>query len=310
VAGYTALRSGDVEQILARYAIVVGQVEPLSGGAANSSYLVRATSADYVLTVLDNHDEFSARRLGALLTHLVTHEVPTGRPIKTVDGDDVSVFSGRPVLVKEYLPGHSGAPLPAHYLNAAGRLLAEVHAVPVPKWLPVNGRRLPQDSPERMEKFRDAAFVRWLRLRLEQSRVIDTFGGPVGLVHGDYFADNLVVCNNNQLAVLDWETATRDLLVLDIGMAIVGLCRQDGKFLARDASDLLTGYESRRPLGPQERETLRPASIYACLVIAYHRYLRHNVTHPDPDKRHLYLEIPDFVQSLEEQWSSCMGVSS
>lgn len=66
MARYTSLSQAQIDAILAEYPLKPREVAPLSGGAANSSYLVHADSAAYVLTVLDNHDSASAGRLAAL----------------------------------------------------------------------------------------------------------------------------------------------------------------------------------------------------------------------------------------------------
>jgi homoserine kinase type II len=305
VANYTTLSGPDVASILVQYPIRANRTTPLPGGAANSSYLIQTDSLPYVLTVLDNHDHASAGQLAAMLAHLSEHRIPTSRLVRTSDHAELASFDERPVLVKEFVEGRCDGPLPDGAHGPAGELLARVHAVPVPQWLPTGGRRMPADWTRRVDQFADREFAAWLRDQWRLASTVDRLDGPYGLVHGDYFADNLVVRDGGQLAVLDWETATHDLLVLDIGMAIVGLCRGpggSGEFLPARAVELLRGYDSVRPLSRDERGLLRDAVRYASLVTAYHRYLRHHLTHPDQAKWHLYREIPRFVHSLDELW--------
>lgn len=140
-------------------------------------------------------------------------------------------------------------------------------------------------------------------MQWQRAHPVEELTGPYGLVHGDCFPDNLVITDRGDLALLDWETATRDLLILDLGMAIVGLCRTDGQLRPDCADSLLDGYETVRRLTDDERRQLPNAVRYTSIVIAYHRYLRHHIVHPDPANQHLYREIPRFVQSLDDHWS-------
>jgi homoserine kinase type II len=302
LATYTALTGLQVQQILACYSISVHESQPLSGGAANSSFLIQTDSVPYVLTVLDNHDQRSADQLVALLEHLAGYGIPTSRPLRTSDGRTFASFVSKPVLVKEYVRGRCDGALPVEQYAAAGRLLGQVHAVPAPNWLPENGRRLPADAARRLSEFQDREFAAWLRDQWTRALDFEQINVPRGLVHGDYFADNLVVCLDGRLTVLDWETASHDHLLLDIGMAIVGLCRTDGRFLPDRAAMLVSGYRQSRAMTPAEIEHLQDAVRYASLIIAYHRYLRHHITHPDPAKQHLYLEMPQFVDSIDKNW--------
>ncbi len=302
MATYTTLSPDEVAHLLGQYRLTARSAGPLAGGAANSSYLVHTDDATFVLTVLDNHDRESAQRLADLLEHLATHGIATTRPVRTGAGASLAWSRDRPVLLKEYIGGRSDTPLPAGGHRAAGETLARLHAVPPPAFLPGRGRRLPAGWGVRAATFADREFADWLRSQWDLARRVEDLGGPCGLVHGDYFADNLVVRDDGQIAVLDWETATNDLLVLDLGMAIVGLCRENGRFLPDRAVDLLHGYVRHRPLGAEERGRLHDATRYASLCIAYHRYVRHHLTHPDVSKQHLYREMPRFVDSVDDLW--------
>jgi homoserine kinase type II len=263
---------------------------------------VTCNGRELVLTVLDNHDWESATTVARLLRHLDINGVTVGSVVQATDGEDLTRFESRPVLLRHYVRGVCHDLLPSEWLPEAGRVLASIHAVPPPDHLPSRSRRLPSDALDRIGSFTDRAFADWLLRRLEQAEPLTRLDEPRGLVHGDYFSDNLVVTDEGGIGVLDWETATRDLFVLDLGMAIVGLCRWEGEFLPDRARRLLSGYQQSRELGSCEGAVLWPATLYAAVVIAYHRYLRHHVLYPDPAKQQLYLEIPKFIESCEQRW--------
>jgi homoserine kinase type II len=299
-----SLSDSDIRRIVARYPIGSWVVEPLAPGLVNPSYLIRASSGHYVLTVLADHDEPAARRLVALLEYLSEQGVRTSRPVRTRNGEQVVLHAGRPVVVKSFLPGTCGPRLPGNSLAAAGRALAGIHAVEAPDWLAPGGRRLPPDAGQQMAAVADRGFVRWMRGCLEETGAIADLSLPCGLVHGDFYPDNLVLGADGEIAAIDWETAARDMYLLDIGIAIVGLCHTRGNFRPGRAGLLLAGYQDRRRLASAELAVLREATIYAAVVVAFHRYLRHHILRPDPSRQHLYKELPVFVRGVEERWSA------
>ncbi len=79
---------------------------------------------------------------------------------------------------------------------------------------------------------------------------------PTGLVHGDLFPDNTIFREGNLVAVLDWEEACVDHYLFDLAMAMHGFCYLAEEWRPELSRSFLAGYEARRPLAPDERESL------------------------------------------------------
>ncbi|MGC4755593.1 phosphotransferase [Micromonospora trifolii] len=308
MARYTVLTERQIADVLRQYGWQDANVEVLAGGAANSSYTVRTSTSHYVVTILDNHDQVTAHRLAALLRHLARFELPTSRLVRTLDGADLGVFGDLSVLAKEYIPGSSAVPLPDSGYVAAGKLLASAHRVPAPDWLAGQDRRLPTEARSRLREFHDRAFAAWVAKQLNETETQLGFEGPRGLVHGDFFADNLVTGPDGMLHVIDWETAAVDLFCIDIGMALVGLCGHQGRFLPQRMAAFLNGYAAIRRLDPTELKALPAATIYAATMIAYFRYVRHHLSRPDPTKQYQYREMVDLVSSIKATFMPPRGL--
>lgn len=310
MAHYTKLNKSEMSAALREYGITDFRTTHLSGGMANTSYVVWTRDAAYVLTVLDNHHAKSADQLGRLLITLQDNGIQTQSVVRTLKAEVISVSDKRLFILKSYIKGYSPDPLPEEYLNQVGSYLAQIHKIPVPSWLPLRGRRLPTDWRTRIESFADRKFADWLVKKIELTAPLEEFDGPSGLIHGDVFADNIVVDEANRLSIIDWETACHDLFVLDVGMTLVGLCRIEGSFSPKRANLILNSYQVHRCMVENEKASLEMAVIYNSVIIAYHRYLRHHVTYPDRAKQHLYLEFPGFVKTVEERWRQLIAMSN
>jgi len=110
--------------------------------------------------------------------------------------------------------------------------------------------------------------------------------------------DNLVIRPTGGLAILDWETVSLDSALLDLGMTLLGLANTGGRLDRDRAARIVDGYTKARPLDQEELDAL-PAQIeHAALIIAFHRYYRHNVRFPNPAKSDIHTEMIGFVESL------------
>ncbi|MGH3906995.1 MAG: phosphotransferase, partial [Pseudonocardiaceae bacterium] len=222
----------------------------------------------------------------------------TPMALHTRNSDGVVSWRGKPVILKPYIAGKPLDILPEKLLPAIGRLLASIHSVPPPPNLSPQGRHLPRDWQEVLAILPCTPLYDEL---LSASKALDAKEWktlPRGFVHGDLFGDNLLLTDSDRLVVLDWETATIEPFILDIGISAVAFCRTDGRFNKEGFFKLLAGYEERRPLGRKEQLLLLAAVRYANAMLAYHRYVRHNIRYPDPAKADLYQELLDFAYRL------------
>lgn len=305
MATYTSAEQVDLLAITARYGLEDLVLAPLSGGAANSSFKLSSAQGDFVLTVLDNHDRASAERLAADTMALYALGVPTTEVVPAIDGSTVVGVQGHLVVVKRWIEGRVHDPLPVNLLPEAGRILARLHGLapdtPGLRDLPVGTRRLSADQRDLIRTFSDREFADWLIRRLDRIRVSEeTHQRPLTIAHGDLFADNVIVRADGGLSVLDWETVSVDDPLLDLGMAAVGLAMGDGVLASERVHALVEGYSEVRALPASDVSALRDEIEHAALIIAFHRYYRHNIRFPDPEKSAMHLAMVRFVESIEK----------
>ncbi|MFF9819020.1 phosphotransferase [Streptomyces sp. NPDC014006] len=311
MATYTTLADLDLNSIARRYDLNVVEVHPLKGGAANSSFRLHTDDGRrYVLTALDNHNPASAADLARTSRTLARLGLPTVHVVPTADGQDLIADAERCFLLKQWIEGEVCDPLPAEHLPAAGELLARLHSLPTNALdLPAGTRRLSGAHRAAITDFPDQDFARWLNGHLAtiDRHEAEHRRAPV-VTHGDLFADNLIVRPDGTLAIIDWETASLDDPLLDLGMAAVGLARNDeGTLNAERLALLIDGYTRLRPLTAEDHAELPTEIAHAAVIIAFHRYYRHSVRFPDPTRATYHRLMIDFVDSVSDTWSESVS---
>lgn len=300
MANYTTIADLDLEAVANGYLLHGIRLTPLNRGAANSSFHLIAAEGEFVLTILDNHDPASAQQLATHTQQLHTRGIPTTEVILNRHDNAVTLIENRPVLLKRWIEVDILEPLPERLLPAAGGLLAALHNLPtsLPN-LPTGTRRLSPEHHTRIAEFEDKTFAAWLTEQLDIVQKHEArHHRSLVICHGDLFADNLIHRPDDSLAVIDWETVSLDDPLLDLGMAAVGLAQRDAQLSPRRLQLLVDGYTQIRPLPAEDLEALPIEITHAALIIAFHRYYRHNIRFPNPTKANIHHEIVDFVNSL------------
>ncbi|MEU2182542.1 phosphotransferase [Streptomyces thermolilacinus] len=313
MAHYTTADQIDLTFVAERYALTSPSLVPLSGGAANSSFRLTSDQGVYVLTSLDNHDEDSAASLARHTGALHRLGVPTSKVVPAADGALITRNGERLLILKEWIGGAVRQPLPVPLLPEAGRLLARLHDLePHAEGLddvPQGTRRLSGEQLAALPGFGDREFAEWLAARLGRIRAAEAQNRRKPcLVHGDLFDDNLIVRDDGGLSVLDWETISLDDPLLDLGMAAVGLAQDEAGLLSAERlTALLGGYEEVRPLSGTDRAMLPLEIEHAALIIAFHRYYRHNVRFPNPERATYHRAMVRFTESVESGAREALG---
>ena len=107
-------------------------------------------------------------------------------------------------------------------------------------------------------------------LALAKARTAATFGTPTaelealwpqrlpeGIVHADYFPDNVFFLGGKFAGAIDFYFAAWDAIAYDVGVALNAWCFEpDGGFNVTKAGAFLSGYRRRRALGEAELAAL------------------------------------------------------
>lgn len=303
---YTELATHEVSQLGKQYGLAVSEHEPLASGHFSTNYLLQTDRGQYVLSLLHGCDDAHAQTIARVEDYVGKHGISAPKPLLTSDSALITHHHDAPVLVKHYLPGSVPTTLSYPEARQLGAVLARLHLLRPARNICSRhaDRRLSAAERLLIGSFADREFVSWLYTTFSACEYVTELALPTALTHGDVFPDNTAIAADGALSLLEWQNASMDLPVLDLGMALVGSCRDHGVFEPSLAKLLIQGYESVRPLSVLEHDVLGDAAIYSAALIAFLRYQRYHVNYHDPAKHHLYQEMPSIAEQISELWSS------
>jgi homoserine kinase type II len=194
---------------------------------------------------------------------LAEHGFPCARPVADRSGPELRTVRGKPCAIVEFLPGLSvrrpgvahcraaGEGLARMHLAAQGFTMSRVNDLGVAAWGPLFAglREAAEDLKPGLAAVIEADLGRfdaaWPK------------GLPAGVVHADYFPDNVFFHGTEFAGAIDFYFACDDALAYDIAVALNAWCFEpDGSFNITSARALVAGYETARPLSPAERSSL------------------------------------------------------
>jgi len=265
VAVYTDISDAELEAFLARYDVGAPlSFKGIAEGVENSNFLLETDRGRYVLTIYERRV-----RAGDLpfflgfMQHLARRGFPSATPIANRAGDLLGELRGKPAAIVSFLTGLSvRRPTPAHCRQAGAGLA----------WLHEAGAGFEGQRANDLGHGAWAGLFEPLRaaadaLKPGLAAMIDgdvralaaawPAALPDGVIHADYFPDNVFFRGPAFAGAIDFYFAAQDAFAYDIAVALNAWCFEaDGSFNVTAARAFVAGYESRRPLSAAERAAL------------------------------------------------------
>lgn len=265
MAVYTDISDEELAQLLARYDL--GQAQTFKGiaeGVENSNFLLETDRARFILTIYERrvNPEDLPFFLG-LMRWLADHDYPCATPMPGRDGELIQMVRGKPAAIVSFMSGLSVRRPSATQCREAGAGLARLH-------LAAEG--FPMNRANDLGQTAWAPLFAGLTKAAEDLKPglaatiaadLDHLAAnwpadlPKGVIHADYFPDNVFFQGDRFAAAIDFYFACVDALAYDIAVALNAWCFEaDGSFNITSARALLAGYEAHRPLSGAERAAL------------------------------------------------------
>jgi homoserine kinase type II len=265
MAVYTDITDEELQALLADFDLGAPTAfKGIAEGVENSNFLLETEGGRFILTVYERRvqEEDLPFFLG-LMRWLAEHGYPCARPMADRAGETLKRVRGKPCVIVEFLRGLSVNRPNAAHCREAGAGLADLHLAAT--GFPM--RRVNDLGAEAWGSMfaglKDAAEALKPGLAATIGADLDRLaagwpqGLPSGIVHADYFPDNVFFQSGRFAGAIDFYFACEDALAYDIAIALNAWCFEpDGSFNITHARALVAGYESRRPLSRAERAAL------------------------------------------------------
>lgn len=265
MAVYTDITDQELEAFLADFDVGTALTfKGIAEGVENSNFMVETTVGRYFLTVYERR----VRRedlpffLG-LMQWLAAHGYPTAAPVPDRSGTILKTLRGKAAALVAFLPGLSVRRPTVAHCREAGEGLGWLHKAAegfLGRRTNALGQAAWGDFFEPLAAAADAlkpGLATTIRGDLAHFAERWPRDLPEGIVHADYFPDNVFFLDGRFAATIDFYFAAWDHLAYDIGAAVNAWCFEaDGSFNLTRAEAFLDGYERRRPLSKAERAAL------------------------------------------------------
>ena len=329
---YTQLTDDQFADFCQRFGVSFARAIPITQGIKNSNWFIQTTddvdgAHSYVFTLFEERPPEDIEKMAVILNQL-DGKLPVAAPLALVDSAEkcyVIQYDNKAITLVPCLAGshpQQTTQSMCHEIGAALAMLhetlqalqpAEEYGVPLYPWSEVRDREM-QFMPSDEAKLMSDIWQSYTDLPLATL--------PKGLCHLDMFADNTLwnlSLNKSQkgeerlTGLLDFTEVSVEHYVMDIAITINDFCTtwgdaEQGETVNFDRSKMagfLQGYESKRPLGEDEKRAL-PVMLAKAAVIFW--LLRLNVIHYNRTEGrtgdNIMVKNPDLMKRLAAyHWS-------
>ena len=255
---FTPVSDADARALLEHYSL--GELERLEGiaqGVENTNYFLDTTTGHYVLTLFEHIPREDLPFYVGLMDHLAKHEITCPAPMRRDDGEMLTDVNGKPAVIVTKLPGAPRARPTPEDCRVAGEVLAAIHVAGVEydaaleNW---RGAQWRERFAEKLEPRVSRAENELIASENRYQAMHDDTVLPQGIIHGDYFHDNVLWDDEGNPGVIDFYFACDDVLAYDLAIAANDWCvNPDATLDPGRVAALIEGYEERRPLEALER---------------------------------------------------------
>ncbi len=265
MAVYTDITDAELEDFLAAYDLGAPLAfKGIAEGVSNSNWLLETERGRFILTIYEHRvDEADLPFFLGLMRWLHDHGYPCATPMPARDGEALQRLRGKPAAIVSFLSGLSARRPTAQHCREAGQGMARLHLAAKgfsggrENTLGHAHWRAMFDGLEGAAEGLKPGLAAVIAGDIAEFEAAWPKGLPQGVIHADFFPDNVFFQGARFAAAIDFYFACTDALAYDIAVALNAWCFEpDGSFNVTHARAFVAGYEAVRPLSPAERAAL------------------------------------------------------
>lgn len=269
MAVYTEITEDQLAAFLGLFDLpVLVRHSGIAEGIENTNFLLETEGERYILTLFEQRT--SGKHLPFyrdLMAHLAAGGLPCPEPQLPRDMDTGTEMAGKPALIVSFLPGAPNTDPTEAEARELGIMLARLHRA-ADDFSQSRGNNMgPAAWREMADKIATGAedvapdFLDMISAELDfleahWPRALPA-KLPQGILHGDFFPENVLWENCAITGVIDFYFACNDALAYDLAVTLNAWCFSTaGKFDQTRAGAIVAGYEAERPLTVDEKAAM------------------------------------------------------
>ncbi len=275
MAVFTKLSDSDFKAILSHYNIGdYKNSEGIAEGVENTNYKLETTKGNFILTVYEKRVKADDLPFFMNLQKKLNEiGFPCPMPIDNDEGKLISKIKDKNFTIVTFLKGKSPKTIGNDEVSEAGHILGFFH-----KLSSGFGRDIYRPNTmaksfwiETYSKVKEKAESHFTDLKSATEKAFNLVNKwpdelPKGVIHADFFPDNVLYNQGKISGVIDFYMACNDLLSYDLAIALNSWCfEKDHAFNITKARLMLKAYNKTRKLSEEELENLPVLCIGASL---------------------------------------------
>lgn len=281
-------------------------ITEVEDGVENSTYFIEVAPAPtstteppsrFVLTLLEAGNRQQAEFSTALAQRLQRAGLAVPHLLSDASGGAIHRLSGKPALISQRIDGAHPQQVTAAHCRAIGEFLGAMHSAgdgfPLHHnnlqglpWASVTLdtllRELPANAqlPAGDQVLLQEQIARYRKLCEQDAEL------PVGPIHADLFRDNTLFIGEELKAVIDFNSACTDYLLLDVAIAVNDwACNKRGELDPGLVKALLDAYQQQRPFTQTERQNWQDMLCFAAALFWMSRLVTQHLDAADLTRR-------------------------
>ena len=260
MAVYTEVSFEELERLLEQYDIGTPMsFKGIAEGIENSNFYLQTDRGAFILTLYEKR--VAAEDLPfflGLMEHLAKAGVHCPLPVKTRDGQSLVNLNRRNAAIVTFLTGIAlrrpdvahcaagGAALAGLHKAGEGFALSRANALGPPGWRPLAEAIHGADTIE-------DGLAALINGSLDDITAAWPRDLPSGVIHADFFPDNILFVGDAVGGVIDFYFACNDFYVYDLATMLNSWCFElDGSYNITKGQAVINAYRAARPLSEAE----------------------------------------------------------
>ncbi len=276
MAVFTKLSEADFKSIIASYDIgAFISSEGIAEGIENTNYKLATSEGNFIFTIYEKRVKKEDLPFFInLQKKLNQSSFPCPMPIASKNGNLINSFNDKNFTIVTFLNGKWPKSIGNNEVAEAGKVLGMLHntsakfnknelfranSMSTDFWVDTYSKI----KTKAESHFKDLGEIAKKGFKLVNDWPLDL---PSGIIHADFFPDNVLFFDNKVSGVIDFYMACNDMFAYDLAITLNSWCfEKDHSFNITKAKLLLKSYNEIRKLSEAELEKLPILCVGACL---------------------------------------------